>query len=484
MEYSKQMASYEENTTRAESTSTSTSEGAEAEDDVALKYLAGPPPEDADPEQLLDYTLWLTEDQQVLKAADALDRLEAHADLGGAASLEAGDEADGESPASRAVAQMLAARGLPRDKMRTLRRYAEASRVAKAEFDDDDGWTVVHELFGVKTYFKMLEGEQSIHVKMEGELKDLSMICLASALREIDLYSSWLPFCITSIITQWKGRCDVLAQFALQVPFMYRDCFVHAFLCDTIHDDGSFMLVGGSPLTGQVANVDDVVAYEGTELPPCDKSWSASWGSAARMDVKAFKAQFTQVSGSTVRARIVACVDPVVPLPTPIVNFCVKHIAGVVLSLLALVARRIQNNPEKSEHAKRIRTDPFYSEFLIPKCNRFYDAMGWKRTVLFQRQAGSGGDAGADEEEELERIRRDGDAAAAEAEGSWFAMKGLVGKGIGAAGGVWERGLGISDWLAARRGGDGNAAKAGPDAAAAPEVEAGAEAKATSATSS
>lgn len=426
------MAALEQNAGATTAEATSAAATTTEADEVALKYLAGPPPDNATPEELLDYILWMIEDQQLFKAKACLDRLEAHPDL-----------AEGSS----SVEGLVEARGLPTYKVGALRKYVEESEKAKSEFDNDDGWELAQDLFGVKTYWKMEPGERAIYTKMEGDLQDLSLVCLASTLREIDLYSTWLPFCIMSDITQWKGRCDVLCHFGIQVPFMYRDCYVHAFLCDTIYDDGSFMLVGGSPGSFMSSgpdseDVEAVTEYGDVELKPCDKSWNASWGSAARMDVKAFSAQFTQLSENTVRARVVTCIDPSVPLPMPIINFCVKHIAGVVLSLLAAVARRIQNHPEKSEHAARIRTDPFYSGFLIPKCDRVYDAKGWKRTELFQKQAGAGDD------DEVERLRRDGEAAAAEADG-WFgggagAVKGLVGATVGVAGGVWG---GVKGWF-------------------------------------
>ena len=382
-----------------------------------------PPPEDASVEEIFDYLLWLIEDHQLLKASVVLDKLEAHPDIlsnnkGAAITKEELPQVpDMESRSVHALSELLATRGLPHDKFQKLRKQAIASRVAKEEFDEGDGWEKVRELFGVTTYCKVKAGERAIWVKMEGELEDLSLVCLSSVLREIDLYQSWLPFLVFSKICRWKGRCDVLAHFAVRVPFMYRDTFVHAFLCDTLYDDGSYMLVGTSPKSGEIDNPDDVVEYEGDKLEPCDKSWSASWGSAARMDVKGFKAQFSQVSETVVRARVVACVDPVVPLPVAVVNFCVKHIAGVVLLLLAVVARRIQNQPDKSEHAKRIMNDPFYSAYLIPKCNRFYDFKGWKRTVLFQQQDGEV--SSIEQDSKMETIYREGANAAAAAEASW-----------------------------------------------------------------
>lgn len=47
--------------------------------------------------------------------------------------------------------------------------------------------------------------------------------------------------------------------------------------------------------------------------------------------------------------------------------------------ILASAARKIVRNPDTSEHAKRIRSDEFYANWLIPKCDRFYDSQGWER---------------------------------------------------------------------------------------------------------
>ena len=70
-----------------------------------------------------------------------------------------------------------------------------------------------------------------------------------------------------------------------------------------------------------------------------------------------------------------------------------------------------------SSVAKRIMNDPFYSAYLIPKCNRFYDFKGWKRTVLFQQQDGEV--SSIEQDSKMETIYREGANAAAAAEASW-----------------------------------------------------------------
>jgi hypothetical protein len=197
--------------------------GGGADEELAMKHLAGAPSDTATPAELLDYILWMIEDQQLIKAKACLDRLEAHPDIAASSGVEAPAAtvtAAAAGELSVAVEGMLEARGLPTYKMRSLRRYVKEAEKAKSEFDNEEGWELAQDLFGVKTYWKMAPGERAIYTKMEGELQDLSLVCLASTLREIDLYSTWLPFCIMSDIAQWKGRCDVLCQFGIQVPFM------------------------------------------------------------------------------------------------------------------------------------------------------------------------------------------------------------------------------------------------------------------------
>jgi len=147
-----------------------------------------------------------------------------------------------------------------------------------------------------------------------------------------------------------------------------------------------------------------------------------------------------KVGPSTVRMRTVGCLDPRVPLPAKLVSFLVKKVAGTGLHLLARAARRIHTHPAASPHAarlvasstcrglfrwdfasrtrqtviprrraelhvayplsrgrtypdppparslaswraRRIKSDPFYSEWLMPKCDRYYAAQGWPQGV-------------------------------------------------------------------------------------------------------
>ena len=134
--------------------------------------------------ECLDQVMWLIEDSQLLKADELLTELQARGDVDTAAA------------------------GLAEHKTRLdkLRAQAEQCRVAKAEFDQETGWQRVQTLFGITTYFKMVEGERNVWVKMEGDMADVPLVCLAAVIREIDLYKTWLPFCSRSDILRWKSR--------------------------------------------------------------------------------------------------------------------------------------------------------------------------------------------------------------------------------------------------------------------------------------
>ncbi len=93
-----------------------------------------------------------------------------------------------------------------------------------------------------------------------------------------------------------------------------------------------------------------------------------------------------------------ACVDPKVFVPMAIINFGMKNVCGVLLGLMASTARRIQNNPKRSKHFPRIIDDEdgFYNDWLWPKCQRFYQKMGWPQdealALLLKLDSGSPAD--------------------------------------------------------------------------------------------
>ncbi len=58
-------------------------------------------------------------------------------------------------------------------------------------------------------------------------------------------------------------------------------------------------------------------------------------------------------------------------IPQSLLNLIMKKVAGLILIFMEKEARRIQDDPDNSEHAKRIRTLPFYTEQLAGKMDRF-----------------------------------------------------------------------------------------------------------------
>lgn len=264
--------------------------------------------------EMLDRLLWLLEDEQLLEAQKQLALLRTAPDAAG-------------------VAARLEALG-PR--LEYLDRQAEEVRHAKSEFDTETGWVRVMRLFGISTYCQLKEGDRCIWVKMEGEMEGLSVLQLACVIREIDLFKTWIPFCSMSAILRWYSRANVFAQLAVSIPLFYRDAVVHAYACDTSNEDGSFMILGrsvdeegeiegeklthytGHPFSTTVPDSGEGGGEGGVESsqqaqqqqqagdPIPVLNTRASFGTTARMTIKAVRAQFTMLSATKVRACVVS----------------------------------------------------------------------------------------------------------------------------------------------------------------------------------
>lgn len=109
-----------------------------------------------------------------------------------------------------------------------------------------------------------IEGDENVYVKTEGVMEDIPLVCLCAALREIDLYKTWIPACSRSDIIRWKSkyvqttssfvsnyflqkwlhsfRSRALIHLAFSPPLLYRDAILEAFACDSMFEDGSFMV--------------------------------------------------------------------------------------------------------------------------------------------------------------------------------------------------------------------------------------------------
>lgn len=153
---------------------------------------------------------------------------------------------------------------------------------------------------------------------------------------------------------------EFLMHFNVSFPFLARDAVIHAFGCDTSNINDSFMILGKS-----------VETWRGETVPKLS-GWTQS-----KMDVSGFNAQLTLVDHNTVHTSIIVNLNPRVPgVPVWMVNFVMKNMAGVLLYFLQRQVKATIADAT-TEWSKRIRSDPFYMDWLLPKYLEFAYRKGW-----------------------------------------------------------------------------------------------------------
>lgn len=102
------------------------------------------------------------------------------------------------------------------------------------------------------------------------------------------------------------------------------------------------------------------------------------------MTIRTFQAVIDVTSPTSATTTIVANMDPNVHLlPSWLLEFAMKNIAGVVLVKMQGAARRVAENPSTSPHARQMRQDcEFYEKWLLPKCQKLCESRGWQMTPV------------------------------------------------------------------------------------------------------
>jgi hypothetical protein len=75
-------------------------------------------------------------------------------------------------------------------------------------------------------------------------------------------------------------------------------------------------------------------------------------------------------------------VNPNCPLPQALLNFVIKHFAGVVLYYFQKQVMKVSQD-HQCTHAHRIRDNKeFYSTWLLPKLRAFCELRHWEQPVI------------------------------------------------------------------------------------------------------
>ena len=252
---------------------------------------------------------------------------------------------------------------------------------------DDDQWTFAQTLFGITTYYRN-EQDGSLSIKMEGRLEGVSLFDQVAVLREVDLHYKWAPFVSSSLTVAHLNKLDTVGWFVVGLPSfgLMRDACFRAIGCDSMLEDGSILLVGQGvadrpedgvkrisiqPKSGDEAERACEFEYLSKDpvLKELDLPEPPTRIGSGRMTIRTFQSLIHVESPVSARTRIIANVDPNLPLiPQSLLDFLMKKLCGVLLTKLQSAAKRVSKDPINNAHASKMRQEEeFYKKWLMVK---------------------------------------------------------------------------------------------------------------------
>jgi hypothetical protein len=275
-------------------------------------------------------------------------------------------------------------------------------RKAKQNLDVDDDWTLAQTMFGVTTYYRR-EDDGSLSIKMEGRLEGTPLFDQVAVLREVDLHYKWAPFCSSSLTIAHLNKLDTVGWFVVGIPNfgLMRDACFRAMGCDSIIEDGTILLVGQGiadrPQDGvreaslqktnangtrysENGNVDGFTFLrDDPVLQELDLPNVPTGIGSGRMTIRTFQAIIHVESPMEATTRIVANVDPNLPLiPQSLIDFLMKKLCGVLLAKLQNAAKKVSKDPIYNDHAQIMRREEaFYKGWLMEKFRSTCELRGW-----------------------------------------------------------------------------------------------------------
>jgi hypothetical protein len=261
----------------------------------------------------------------------------------------------------------------------SLQKQADVIRRAKLQLEVDDDWILSQTLFGVTTYYRR-EEDDSLSIKVEGELIGVPLFEQIAVLREVDLHYKWVPFCTSSLTVKDIDKLDMVGWFVIGLPQfgLARDGCFRAIGCDSMMEDGSFVLVGQG-----VKDRDEAKPYgeeyflqdmDGIQIP--DPLTRLGCG---RATIRNFSAVVHVLSPTTVRTVVVGNFNPNMPfIPQSLLDFVMRKICGVAFFKLQHAAKKACTDPVRNAHAQRMRQqEAFYKGWLMPKFQSYCNHLGW-----------------------------------------------------------------------------------------------------------
>eukprot|EP00956_Cyclotella_meneghiniana_P029320 scaffold70568_cov53-Cyclotella_meneghiniana.AAC.1 len=137
-------------------------------------------------------------------------------------------------------------------------------QTAQQNLNTPTSWILSQTLFGITTHYRR-ESDNTLSIKIEGELHGVPLFEQMVILRECDLYHTWAPFCNESRKLAQLDKLDVVAWYTVGTPLLgiVRDACYRAVGCDCMREDGSVLLVAVG--LGDDENRDDVDGSNGND---------------------------------------------------------------------------------------------------------------------------------------------------------------------------------------------------------------------------
>lgn len=237
--------------------------------------------------------------------------------------------------------------------------------------------------FGITTYYRR-EDDGSLSVKLEGELTGVPLFEQIAVLRAGDLHYKWVPFCSSSMVVAELDKLDLVEWFMIGIPqfgFARDGCF-RAIGCDNMSEDGSILVAGQGindvmpgdrPPEDPFLSDDPVISK--LSIPPVPTKRGNG-----RLTIRKFETVVNVTSPTSAKTRIVANLNPNISfLSQGIIDFALKHLAGVILGKLQSAARKAVKKPDTNPHAQKMREDyDFYQVWLMAKFKAFCEEKGWE----------------------------------------------------------------------------------------------------------
>jgi len=242
--------------------------------------------------------------------------------------------------------------------LHTIRcRYKECTS-ALGHLTSSAEWTFAEEADGAVTRFRHDEAGR-LWFKIDGLVETALLECLAMW-KEVDLASSWFPFCERSDALQRQSWGESVATFRFSAgngfPLGKREALLHHYLVDAL-DEGFLLLMYRSAQTQD---------YPGLRLPRLGGLFSE------RVQLHGMQVMLQPLSTRTTRCSYLFCMDLQTPfVPRPLLNWAVRCNVGRIFASLQREARRISDGPLHSHHAARMEAQSvIYFEWALPRVHK------------------------------------------------------------------------------------------------------------------